>query len=96
LLDLKHKLCGLIPRYAALVDAFTVARQDEIDEVNHLAKSARTPEDVKALIERLKFPNTPELEFSTREHHAYLLDEYIEPEFGNVPSREMKVLMVEE
>lgn len=63
--ELKRKLFRLFPAHAALIDAFTVARQDEIDELNGLLKTARTPDDLKTLVERLKFPNAPELEFST-------------------------------
>jgi hypothetical protein len=44
----------------------------------------------------LTVPNARELEYSTREHHAYLLDHYIEPRFVNVPILEMKVLMIDE
>ncbi len=70
MLELKQKLPRLLSDHTALIDTFTVARQDEIEELNRLAKSVRTPEDVRLLIERLRFPNAPELEFSTREHHV--------------------------
>ena len=64
--------------------------------MNLLLGSARTPETLKTIVERLNFPNDPKLEFSDREHHAYLFDDYIEPQFSNIPIREMKVLMIEE
>ena len=96
LLELKKKLHKVFPVDAALVDAFTVAREDEIDEINLMLKKPATPENIKLLAQRLAVPNKPDLEFSTRQHHAYLLDHYIEPRFGKVPLREMKVLLVED
>gem|GEM_PF-2216800 len=96
LLELKEKLHKVFPAEGALVDAFTVAREDEIDEVNLLLKAPATPENINLLAQRMTAPNAPDLEFSTREHHAYLLDHYIEPKFVNVPIREMKVLMIDE
>jgi integrase len=86
----------VFPADGALVDAFTVAREDEIDEINLMLKAPATPENINLLAQRLAVPNAPDLEFSTREHHAYLLDRYIEPRFANVPIREMKVLMIDE
>jgi hypothetical protein len=91
LLELKKKLRKMFREKAALVDAFTVAREDEIDEVDHMLKAPATPENINLLVQRISVPNAPELEFSTREHHAYLLDHYIEPRFANIPIREMKV-----
>jgi hypothetical protein len=44
----------------------------------------------------LTVPNAPDLEFSTREHHAYLLGHNIDPRFANLLIREMKALMIEE
>ena len=75
----------MFPADCALVDAFTVAREDEIDEINLMLKAAATPENISLLAQRLTVPNAPDLEFSTREHHAYLLNHYIEPRFANVP-----------
>ena len=96
LLELKKKLHKVFPAQGALVDAFTVAREDEIDEINLLLKAAATPENINLLAQRLTVPHAPDLEFSTRQHHAYLLDHYIEPRFANEPMRVMKALMVEE
>ncbi len=96
LLDLKKKLHKVFPTQGVLVDAFTVAREDEIDEINLMLKAAATPQNISQLAQRLTVPNPPDLEFSTRQHHAYLLDHYIEPRFANVPIREMKVLMIDE
>ena len=66
------------------------------DEISLMLKAPATPENINLLVQRLMVPNAPELEFSTREHHVYLLDHYIEPMFANVPIREMKVLMIDE
>lgn len=96
LLELKKKLHRVFPADGVLVDAFTVAREDELEEINLMLKAPATPENINLLAQRLMVPNAPELEFSTREHHAYLLDHYIEPGFANVPIREMKVLMIDE
>ncbi len=96
LLELRKKLHKVFPAHGALVDAFTVSREDEIDEINLMLKAAATAENINLLAQRLTVPNAPELEFSTRQHHAYLLDHYIEPRFANVPIREMKVLMIDE
>ncbi len=96
LFELKKKLHKVFPADGALVDAFTVAREDEIDEINLLLKAAATPGNINLLAQRLTVPNASDLEFSTREHHAYLLNDYIEPRFANVPIREMKVLMIDE
>ena len=96
LLELKKRLHKVFPAGGALIDAFTVAREDELDEIDLMLKAPATPENINLLAQRLAVPNAPELEFSTREHHAYLLDHYIEPRFANVPIREMKVLMIDE
>lgn len=96
LLELKKKLHKVFPADGALVDAFTVAREDEFDEISLMLKALATPENINLLAQRLSVPNAPEPEFSTREHHAYLLDHYIEPRFANMPIREMKVLMIDE
>ena len=96
LLELKKKLHKVFPADGALVDAFTVAREDELDEINLMLKAPATAENINLLALRLSVPNAPELEFSTREHHAHLLDHSIEPRFANVPIREMKVLMIDE
>jgi len=45
----------MLPGHYALINAFTVAGQDEINELNHLVKSGWTPENIKILVERLKF-----------------------------------------
>jgi len=84
LLELKKKLHKVFPADGALSDAFTVAREDELDEINLVLKAPATPENINLLAQRLLVPNAPELEFSTREHHAYLLDDYIESRFANV------------
>jgi hypothetical protein len=76
LLELKRKLYKVFPADAALVDSFTVAREDEIDEINLMLKAPSTPENIRLLAQRLAVPNAPDLEFSTRQHHAYLLDHY--------------------
>jgi hypothetical protein len=55
----------VFPADGALVDAFTVAREDEIDEINLMLKAAATPENIKLLSERLKVPKVPDLEFTT-------------------------------
>lgn len=96
LLELKKKLHKVFPAHAALVDDFTVAREDEIDEIKLMLKAAATPENISLLAQRLTVPNAPDLEFSTRQYHTYLLNHYIEPRFANVPIREMKVLMIDE
>ena len=92
----KKKLHKVFPTDGALADAFTVAREDELDEINLMLKAPATPENINLLAQRLSVPNAQELEFSTREHHAYLLNHYIEPMFAKVPIREMKVLMIDE
>ncbi len=74
LLELKKKLHRVFPADGALVDAFTVAREDELDEISLMLKAPATPGNINLLAQRLSVPNAPELEFSTREHHAYLLD----------------------
>jgi integrase len=96
LLELKKKLRKVFRENVALVDAFTVAREDEIDEINLMLKAAATAENINLLAQRLAVPQAPDLQFSTRQHHEYLLDHYIEPKFSKVPLREMKVLLVED
>ena len=86
----------MFPADGALVDAFTVVREDELDEITLMLKAPARAENIILLAQRLSVSNSPELEFSTRVHHAYLLDRYIEPRFANVPIREMKVLMIDE
>jgi hypothetical protein len=73
LLELKKKLHKVFPADSALVDAFTVAREDEIDEIDLMLKAPATPANVNLLAQRLSIADIPELEFSTREHHAHLL-----------------------
>jgi hypothetical protein len=63
LLELKKKLYKVFPADGALVDAFTVAREDEIDEINFMLKAEATPENINRLAQRLTVPNAPDLEF---------------------------------
>jgi hypothetical protein len=67
LLELKKRLHKVFPADGALVDAFTVAREDEIDEINLLLKAPATPENINLLAQRLTVPNALNLEFSARE-----------------------------
>ena len=96
LLELKKKLRKVFPEDGALIDAFTVAREDEIDEINLMLKAPATPENIKLLAQRLAVPIEPDLEFATRAHNEYLFNSYIEPRFAKLSIREMKVLMVDE
>lgn len=66
LLELKKKLHKVFQADGALVDAFTVAREDEIEEINLLLTAAATPENINLLPQRSTVPNAPDLEFSTR------------------------------
>lgn len=50
LLELKRELHKVFPANGALVDAFNVAREDEIDEVNLMLKAPATPENICAFI----------------------------------------------
>jgi hypothetical protein len=64
LLDVKKKLHKVFPADRALVDAFTVAREDELGEINLMLKAPATPENINLLAQRLAVPNAPDLEFS--------------------------------
>jgi len=71
------------------------ALEQTVSQFNAGSGAAKADAKFMAICNLYRQEHLPTLEHSTREHNAYLMDDYIEAHFGHMPIREVKPLEID-